>query len=55
MIEERREIVVKQTVPIDVETNQKSGVTEQIMQEKGISLAEAIIEVRSYKIESEFM
>lgn len=50
LIEDSKEIVVKQTESISVETNQRTGVTDQMLLEKGVTTGEAIIQVSGYAI-----
>ncbi len=50
MIEDSRDIVIKQTEAISAETNQRTGVTDQILLEKGVTTGEAIIQVSGYVI-----
>ena len=44
-VEESREIVVKQQAPVSAETSEKTGVSQQMIEEKGVSLKDAIIQV----------
>ena len=50
LIEDSKEIVVKQTEAISAETNHRTGVTDQILLEKGVTTGEAIIQVSGYVI-----
>jgi len=50
LIEDSKDIVIKQTEAISAETNQRTGVTDQMLLEKGVSTGEAIIQVSGYVI-----
>ena len=50
LIEDSKEIVVKQTEAITPETNQRTGVTDQMLLEKGVTTGEAIIQVSGFVI-----
>jgi hypothetical protein len=50
LIEDSKDIVIKQTEAIGAETNQRTGITDQMLLEKGVTTGEAIIQVSRYVI-----
>jgi hypothetical protein len=50
LIKDSKDIVIKQTESISAETNQRTGVTDQMLLEKGVTTGEAIIQVSGFVI-----